>query len=160
LTEICRCSVDAKFGGVVYLHDITEDRVGATFGPSWPIGYLARPEPARHVLLTTVKWDRVNVNPDLGLAADRRERELTTSSWKRVVEGGARTCRFLNTHDSAWKVVDTLLQRDPLELHVIQRELERIRKACKKPRKLKQGRGFFAFLFGLFGSKVRVLSVG
>jgi len=103
-----------------------------------------------HVLLTTTKWDTVDYEPTAYL-----EQDLRKSTWANIIEGGARTCRFLNTHESAWKVVDTLLQRDPLELHIIQQELPDATNS-NLPHKR---RGFFAFLFSLFALKVRVLSL-
>jgi len=81
-----------------------------------------------------------------------REDELKTKAWKSVVQGGAQIRRFLNTYDSAWMAVDTLLELNPLELHVLQRELERICLAAKRIRKpLPPRKGFFASLFGFFG---------
>jgi hypothetical protein len=144
-SNICckRCSADALFGGIVYLHDITQDRA-VTYGPSWPVGYLSRPEPARHLLLTTVKWDRAVSGPDYA----ERENELRRGVWKGIGEGGAKICRFSNTKSSAWDVINTLLELQPLELQVLQKELDRIRRATSKPTPPMQRKGIFARLFG------------
>jgi len=85
-------------------------------------------------------------------AAIAREDELKTQAWKPVLKGGAQIRRFLNTYDSAWMAVNTLLELNPLELHVLQRELERICVASKRIRKPPLPRkGFFSSLFGFFG---------
>lgn len=143
-----RCSSDVLFGGIVYLHDITQDRVGTTYGPSWPIGYLSRPEPAQHLLLTTVKWDRAELvsGPDY----NRRENELRRGVWKGIGDGGAKICRFRNTNSSAWEVINTILELQPLELQVLQKELDRIRRAATKPAAPRQKKGIFAKLFSFF----------
>ena len=143
-----RCSANTLLGGIIYLHDITIQR--PVFAPAWPIGYLNRPEPAGHVLLTTGNWDRMTDVDER--AANVREEQLKTSAWKAVVNGGAKTGRFLNTHDSAWMAVETLLNLDPLKLHVLQKELERCASFARKvPKRRPPRKGFFSFLFGLFG---------
>ena len=145
---IRRCPANALFGGIIYLHDITIQK--PIFGPTWPLGYLASPEPVGHLLLTTVNWDRMTEEHER--AAIAREDELKTQAWKPVLKGGAQIRRFLNTYDSAWMAVNTLLELNPLELHVLQRELERICVASKRIRKPPLPRkGFFSSLFGFFG---------
>jgi len=85
-------------------------------------------------------------------AATAREDELKAKAWKPVVKGGAQIRRFLNTHDSAWMAVNALLQLNPLELHVLQRELERICSHAKRiPKPPLPRKGFFSSLFGFFG---------
>jgi len=80
-------------------------------------------------------------------AAIAREDELKAKAWKPAIRGGARTHRFLNTHDSAWLAVNMLLELDPLELHVFQKELERIRVISKRTSKNPLPRkGFFSSL--------------
>jgi len=152
---ILRCSADALFGGIIYLHDITIRR--PTFGPSWPINYLTIPEPVDHVLLTTSKWDQI---PHEFEDAASREGELEASAWKRIVKASVPPCRFLNTQDSAWEIVDTLLALVPVPLDVLQKDIQRTHAlfARRAPRK-SPGEGFFSYLFGLFGhSQVRIQS--
>ncbi|CAA7263275.1 unnamed protein product [Cyclocybe aegerita] len=139
------CSLDVSFGGVVYLHDITQDRVAK----HWPMDYLKSPEPAKHLLLTTVKWDRDSTGTESYTA---RENELRENVWRRVLAGGARICQFRNTRDSAWEVINNLLRLKPLELHMFEQELNRlsghaIRGTAKPPAKKK---GIFAKLFGFW----------
>jgi len=106
---------------------------------------------ASRVVLTTSKWDAVDADPTPSAAddANNRENEFITSSWKNIINGGAGTCRFLNTHNSAREVVNTVLQRDPLEFGVIQNELRT--QGTKKPDKSRQKRGIFSSLLRFFG---------
>ena len=151
-----RCTEDTIFGGIIYLHDITRDR--ATFGPSWPIGYLPSPEPVDHVLLTTTKWDKLKTPEELEVGPQRLS-ELERVQWQRLIRGGAMLCRFDNTQDSAWNVVDTLLAIKPLDLELLRRDLDRIHKtmAVLKARLARPKRAFFAFIFDFIKSKVRIL---
>ncbi|GLB39696.1 hypothetical protein LshimejAT787_0702060 [Lyophyllum shimeji] len=137
------CRSDASFGGIVYLHDITKPRTQSTIG-SFSLMGLSRPEPAGHVLMTTVKWEKAKKDP----YAESREQELKNHTWRRILDGGAKTCRFENTSVSAWSIIDTLLQTRPLELDVIWQSLDTIyRFMPKTPAKRKGLRGFFAALF-------------
>ena len=97
----------------------------------------------------TVNWDRMTKENEG--AAIAREEELTAKAWKPVIKGAAQTRRFLNTHDSAWMAVDTLLELNPLGINVLQRELERICLTAKRIHKKPPARtGFFSSLFGLY----------
>lgn len=121
-----RCSLDARFGGVIYFHDITQDRGALEYGQTWPAGYLAEPEPVRHLILATVKWDRVTV-PPYTVNFEEREQTLATTVWRRMLDKGARVARFVNTRDSAVKLLAKLLELQPLDLHIMQKDLMRIR---------------------------------
>ncbi|KDR82110.1 hypothetical protein GALMADRAFT_264377 [Galerina marginata CBS 339.88] len=140
------CNSDVQFGGIVYLHDITASRVQKEFdAAALALRTLSRPEPASHLLMTTVKWGRVQQDP----RAQKRELELQANSWKKILDGGAHLCRFADTKDSAWEIVDKLLQKEPLELLVLQQELDRIHRfiPSRPPRLHKEKKGFFAQLF-------------
>jgi len=143
------CHSDVPFGGIVYLHDINNSRVQPMTAGTLTLVKLSRPEPAGHVLLTTVKWGRAQQDH---LDAELRENELKSSNWKEILDRGSQICRFINTEDSAWNIIDTLLREEPLELHVIQQDLDRICRLFPKPVPPKR-RGFFAFLFNFFKFK-------
>jgi len=113
--------------------------------------FLTRHGIAPRVVLTTSKWDAVDPDPIPSTAANDRENEFITSSWENIINRGARTHRFLNTHNSAREVVNTVLQRDPLEFGVIQNELRT--QGTKKPDKSRQKRGFFSSLLRFFGAR-------
>lgn len=127
-----------------------------TYKTLWPVGYLSRPEPASHLLLITVKWDRTVQGPD-SPDYNKREEELKGGVWKGAGDGGAKICRFSDTKDSAWNAINTLLKLPPLEIKVLQKEFDKIQgrhpaeSSTPKPRK-----GLFARLFSLsFFSNVR-----
>ena len=54
-------------------------------------------------------------------AAKRRENELKSSIWREL-----QTRQFMNTQESAWSILDTILDADPIEPQGIQDKLERI----------------------------------
>ena len=72
---------------------------------------LRDPEPHR-VILATLDGD--------SLTAKHRESQLkdTSTIWRDV-----RTHQFVNTRDSAWSILDTILNIDPIKLQYIQDEL-------------------------------------
>ena len=73
--------------------------------------------------------------------AKRRESKL-----KDTISRELRTCQFMNTKDSAWSILDTILGVDPIGLQYIQDELDRI--CTKLSRQPKQNRSVFSSLFG------------
>ena len=111
---------DALFGGIIYLHDLAEIRPSRSRTAMTPTK-LSNPEPARRVILATVKGDRVTPSQ-----ADHREQKLMDETWQEAVKGGSQMCRFLNTKDSAWSIVDMILKRGTIELPCIQKELDGI----------------------------------
>ena len=73
---------------------------------------LSVPEPHRVILVTVDGGSE---------AAKLRESQMKSSIWREV-----QTCQFMNTHDSAWSILDTILGVDPVNLQYIQDELDRI----------------------------------
>ncbi|TEB18245.1 hypothetical protein FA13DRAFT_1803900 [Coprinellus micaceus] len=142
-----RCSLDARFGGVIYFHDITQDRGAMEYNHTWPAAYLTDPEPVRHLLLATAKWDRVPAHPH---AANYEEREdiLSRTVWSRMLARGARVARFANTTDSAWMVLSQLLELQPLDLHILQKDLMRI-KSRGQVKGFGKKKTFFSWMAGL-----------
>ncbi|KAF8056289.1 hypothetical protein FPV67DRAFT_1678222 [Lyophyllum atratum] len=125
------CHEDASFGGIVYLHDITKPRKPSTVHEIPVLLGLSRPELAGHVLVTTVKWGRARQDPS---GAGRREQELKANTWKVMLGAGAQTQRFLNTKDSAWGIIDALLQLEPLKLRVLQQGLDEVHRSFTEER--------------------------
>ncbi|KAF8064975.1 hypothetical protein FPV67DRAFT_1782010 [Lyophyllum atratum] len=148
------CDQDASFGGIVYLHDITKNRnTQSMVTGTFTLMGLSRPEPIGHVLLATVNWRRAQQD----LQAELREQELKDRDWRMILKAGAQTCRFMNTKDSAWGIIDTLLQAEPLKIRILQQDLDRIHYSL--PRKSAASgtkKRFFASLFSIFRSKKRL----
>ncbi|KAJ2934628.1 hypothetical protein H1R20_g2458, partial [Candolleomyces eurysporus] len=143
------CTHDTRLGGVIYIHDITQDRGGSQYGRTWPAGQLKHPEPLRHLLLATAKWDLTSESRPA--VFEQREHQLKTSVWNNQIRRGVQVERFLNTKDSAWTILSKLLALAPLELSVLQRDLDRILQLGhirEPPRgKGKKKEGLFSFLF-------------
>jgi len=115
---------DVPFGGIIFLHDISVTRAQPKLdSPISVLERLTRPHPAGHVVMTTVRWEKVQ---DDGLVAQQKEQELQGRIWKRILESGGEMRRFINTADSAWDIVDTLLGKNPLKLGTVREDLDRI----------------------------------
>lgn len=101
---------------------------------------LLDPEPHR-VILATVEGN--------SLTAKRRESQLKDTIWREV-----QTCQFMNTQDSAWSILDTILGVDPIELQDIQAELHSICNTLPTvPTQFPQ-RPNWSFFSSLFGFKL------
>jgi uncharacterized protein YeeX (DUF496 family) len=82
---------------------------------------LCGEEAIRNVILTTSIWDKIQ--DEVG---HRREKELKDRYWKGMLDLGSTTARFQNTYDSAWAIVEglvdvdrhsLLLQEEMVDLH-------------------------------------------
>jgi hypothetical protein len=61
----------------------------------------------KNVILATTKWG--DVTREVGL---RREQQLAENHWKDMLDSGAKMAQFNNTQESAWAIVDLVLQRE------------------------------------------------
>jgi hypothetical protein len=104
-----------QFGGIIYLHDLSQTRFGSRGDVMTPMK-LSNPENCKiapRVILATVDGN--------SSMAKLREKQLMDTTWRNV-----QTQRFTNTKDSAWSIVDTILDTYPTKLCYIQDELDRI----------------------------------
>lgn len=60
------------------------------------------------VILATSKWPG---DPAKWLVNEKREDELTQNFWGDMLEAGAQKCRFLNNNESAWDILNTIINR-------------------------------------------------
>lgn len=58
-----------------------------------------------HIILTTTMWDEVN--EDVGWA---REEELRKKYWSTMIMKGSSMCRYYNTPESAWALIQPLVE--------------------------------------------------
>ncbi|KAF9555463.1 hypothetical protein CPC08DRAFT_712004 [Agrocybe pediades] len=140
---------DAKFGGVIYLHDISESKTQSAIGTTI-LTLLSVPEPSKHILLATTKWKKAMTDPE---EHNARHSELVNGAWKGITERGALVGKFEDpdSAESAWSLVDLLLDRQPLELQFAHSELTKVQQKLPTLRSQKR-RGFFTRLFKrLFG---------
>ncbi|THU96281.1 hypothetical protein K435DRAFT_858681 [Dendrothele bispora CBS 962.96] len=140
------CAPDVDVGGIIYLHDISQPRTNKT---KCLLDGLSSPETIKHLLLTTTKWDgRLR-------EYEPREKELKRKTWQKLLDRGAQISQFGNDRltgtESAWKVINMLLKQGPLELGILQQDLDRIAGKGNQAHKKKSRKGLFAKLFKLFG---------
>ncbi|PPR05139.1 hypothetical protein CVT26_012225 [Gymnopilus dilepis] len=98
----------ALLGGVIYLHEINQDRL-ATLAPV-SLGVLrksfgASKETFSRVALTTTKWSRIGEKE-----GEDRVNELRQQHWKPLIDGGMKVERFADTQESARKIVESLVK--------------------------------------------------
>ena len=81
------------------MHDITRTRLHETYK------MLAHRLAAHNFILATTKWNEPEKD-----AERKRERQLSEKFWK-----GSNVPRFMHTTESAWEIVDLMLQMPPLD---------------------------------------------
>ncbi len=68
-------------------------------------------ETMSNVVLVTTFWEQTL--PDVGR---NREEELKTTFWKEMLEKRCEMMRFTLSHNSAWKIIDLLLSKEPIPI--------------------------------------------
>jgi hypothetical protein len=116
---IVRYTDDKKLSGIIYLHDISQARMLGSLRHNFQMfNKLCGNEAARNVILVTTKWDQV-AKP----TGESRERQLENSFWQEILRVGSRNLRFRHTRESAWEIVDAIIERNSINDVFIQREL-------------------------------------
>jgi hypothetical protein len=98
------CELGIKFAGIIYLHEISQTRFVTTGGSLTTFDTLYRPDTAQNIILATTKWK----HPEIDAERDREKR--LSQYWT-----GPHVLRFVDTHESAWEIVNLILQNDPLD---------------------------------------------
>ncbi|RDB28377.1 hypothetical protein Hypma_015573 [Hypsizygus marmoreus] len=121
-------SDNMKLAGVVYLHEISQPRMmGTPLKNLEMFRHLCGDKAVQNVILATTKWDEVT--EDVG---SRREKQLVEKYWKHMLDLGSGMCRFLRTPESAWEIVNLILDRvqhstvDSLQIQVELVDLRKI----------------------------------
>ena len=96
----------AKLVAIIYLHRISENRMGGSLVKNLLIfssmcGRTAMP----NVVIVTTMWGEVAL--DVGL---RREEELKKNFWCDLIANGCRVARFEDSCQSAWSIVNELTE--------------------------------------------------
>ena len=126
--QLIRYEKDIKLAGIIYLHRITDNRMAGTPHRNLRMfGELCGDQAAKKVVLVTTMWDKVQ--PDTGA---RREKELFENYWKKMINYGASTARFLNSADSAWKTIDIILKQHEAEVLLLQEEIIDLKRALNE----------------------------
>lgn len=124
-TMLSRYEQGARLAGIIYMHRISDTRLGGTSSRNFRIfRELCGESTLRNVLIVTNMWSEVD--PQLG---EEREQELATNPkfFKPVVDRGARMLRNLNTPESAHAILRHLINAQAHTLQ-IQHELVNERK--------------------------------
>ena len=127
---LLRYEKDIKLAGIVYLHRITDNRMGGSPHRNLRMfGELCGDQAVKKVVLVTTMWDRGNTDPK---THNRREKELFENYWKTMINYGASTARFSNSADSAWEIIDPILRRHETEVLLLQEELVDLKRALSE----------------------------
>jgi len=98
------CELGMKLAGIIYLHEISQTRFVTTGGSLTMFDTLYHLDTAQNVILATTKWKQPVIDVERN-----REKQLS-QSWT-----GPHVLRFVDTHESAWEIVNHILQNDPLD---------------------------------------------
>lgn len=94
-------------GGVIYLHDISQDRFSGTAKKNLEMFHVLCGDAAlRKVVLVTTKWDRLREEH-----GKNREKELKTIHWQSLIKNGAHVHPFRGNYQNAWEIIDLFLKQ-------------------------------------------------
>jgi len=112
--------------GIVYMHRITDFRMAAAPHRNLLMfAELTGPRSAKNVVLVTTMWD--TLNPTCQNEGVEREKGLKTKYWNTMIYHGAAAERFLNNSDSAWRIINNIVDRNKNdEKPVLQFQEERV----------------------------------
>ena len=116
-------SIDGlRLSGLLYLHRITDDRVGGTAMKNLRMFQkLVGNDSMKNVILVTTMWGKLQPSDD----GDARVKQLTETGnfWGGMITSGARHERYNGTEVDARRIIRTMLDNAPCKLQ-IQQELE------------------------------------
>ncbi|KAG6810043.1 hypothetical protein H0H92_013605 [Tricholoma furcatifolium] len=112
------CHPNTRFGGIVYLHEISQARDNPTTNFMHPTK-LSEPEAPRYVILATVKWNLVRAP-----VAELRESQLK-EYWSKMADRGSQMARFSDSTESARQILDAF-PKQALPVERMQKEFLRI----------------------------------
>ena len=129
--NLLRYEKDIKLAGIIYLHRITDSRMGGSpYRNLRMFGELCGDQALKKVVLVTTMWDKGKTYP---WTHNEREKELFENYWKTIINYGASTARFLNSADSAWNIIDPILKQHESEVVLLlQEELVDLKRALNE----------------------------
>jgi hypothetical protein len=109
---------DALLSGIIYLHQITHNRVE---GPSLRniniFQKLCGDNGLKNVVLATTMWDTASTNKEIEKFVER-EQELSRDSWNIMIKRGSQVRRYWNDRDTAEILIRELVQHTPVALDI------------------------------------------
>ncbi|KAG6861021.1 hypothetical protein C0995_004874 [Termitomyces sp. Mi166 len=112
------CKPKTRFGGIIYLYEISQARDNPTANFMHPTK-LSEPEAPKYVILATVKWNDARAD-----VAELREAQLK-KSWSMMVERGSQMARFNDSTESALQIIN-MFPKETLSIERMQKEFRRI----------------------------------
>ena len=100
----------------------------------------------KKVVLVTTMWNKGQTDSTLNL----RERSLFNNYWKEMIDNGASTARFLNSPDSAWKIIDLILKQRETEVLLLQEELVDLKRTLNETQ---AGKTLYSYLQSLLADQ-------
>ncbi|KAJ3513208.1 hypothetical protein NLJ89_g3076 [Agrocybe chaxingu] len=109
-----------KLTGIAFFHRISDNRMAGTPHRNLRMfGELCGDKAAHNVVLVSTMWDTLERR-----TGEERERQLKQYFWKKMIEHGASVDRFENTSQSAWSIIDNIIERaDVQEALLLQEEM-------------------------------------
>ncbi|KAL0954456.1 hypothetical protein HGRIS_003432 [Hohenbuehelia grisea] len=114
-----------RLTGVIYTHRITDNRMtGAPIKNLPMFSELCGDEAARGVVLATTMWGKLK-SPEVGT---KRLNELLKTTWKPMIESGSCADQFLDGYQSAWNIIDLVIERWKTRTVLLQEEMVNLKK--------------------------------
>jgi gas vesicle protein len=127
-----RYEIQIKLAGIIYLHRITDSYMRESHLHNIRIfEAICGDQALKKAVLVTTMWDKGKTLAD-PQTHNKRERWLFDNYWKRMINYGASTARFLNSSDSAWKIIDLILQHHETEVLLLQEELVDLKRSLNE----------------------------
>ena len=112
-------SGDLRLSGLLYLHHITDDRVGGTARKNLGMfKKLVGDHGMKNVILVTTMWGKLQRSDD----GEARVKELTKTGkfWGSMISSGATHERYDGTKEDALRIVQMILPKEPIKLQIQQ----------------------------------------
>ncbi|KAF7761726.1 hypothetical protein Agabi119p4_9718 [Agaricus bisporus var. burnettii] len=111
---------ELEISGILYLHRISDNRMAQTPLKNLKMFQkLCGEDFFKKVILVTTMWPELESTETNGIASDEyydemnscsnREKELETIYWSDMLNHGSTTKRFSNSKDSAWDIIDCII---------------------------------------------------
>ncbi|KAF8136874.1 hypothetical protein K438DRAFT_1508351, partial [Mycena galopus ATCC 62051] len=113
-------SKDKKLSGIIYLHRITDTRMGGVSNRNLRMfRKLCGDDALKNVVVVTTRWDDVQ-EKDRGAMGEREKELMETPGqfFEPLIAAGGRFLRHDNTAGSARRIMEVFLEKDPIALQI------------------------------------------
>ena len=108
-----------KVAGIVWIQEISNVKISSELqGNLDTFWALCGDSAVRNVILATTKWD--DVDEEVG---SKNEQKLVSTVWKDMIKHGSISMRFNASSESAWEIINLILDKRPIGFVLIQTEL-------------------------------------